>query len=239
MVSKNLRIFGILFFTIGFLMGLVFWGSSVWADLEASLFRAGHGANQVLYTIQCPLVITPSHSGTISMQFTNPTDRQRRESVRAFSTYGARMLISEVHTILPIEPGGEEILTWPVYAEDAAWNSMVLFRVIIARSPPFDSRTASCGVMVINLPQVSGNQITGFMLLTSILGMAAGIGLSGFFSRPLFGIQLYLLRIMAGLAGLALVGMGVSILGQWLLGGLLFIFTLLFTLVAIAYLIQH
>jgi hypothetical protein len=239
MGSKNLRIFGIAIFSFGFLIALLLWGAVVWADLEASLFRAGHGANKVIYNLNCPVVVTPDHPGAITMAFNNPTDRQMRESMRAYATYGDRMLITETASILALDPGESKIFEWPVFAEDAAWNSMVLFRVVIARNTPFDSRTATCGIWVMNLPNVSGNQIVTFLILTSALGIAAGIGLMGFYSRPWVGKNLYLLRILVGLVVLVLVGAGVSMFGQWLVGGLLFIFTLMFSMVTMAYFAQH
>ncbi len=235
MNTKSARPLSIILYSIGLLLALVLWGGSVWTDLEAQLFRSDHGANQVLHDLRCPLVITPKESGAIRLTFHNPTERRIQEAVRAYTTFGARMLVSETSTILPLEPGQTRILEWPISAEDAAWDRMVLFRVIIARSSPLPSRTASCGVMVVNLPWLTGGQVVGLSLGLSLLLMAGGIFLWRRAHQPIFGKQLYALRVMILTALLVLAGFLVAVYGSWLLAGLLFVLVVMFLVAVVSY----
>jgi hypothetical protein len=230
-----MRILSVVLFSIGLLLGVAFVGAAVWADLEASLFDPPVGVDEPLKTLRCPVIITTQESGTVTATFSNPSTRSVPRTVRAHISYGFATLTREVNTQFVLEPGGTHKLEWTVTSDDAAWRHFILTRVHVLRNSPLPSRTGSCGVLVMDLLGLTGNQIVVSSWIASLTTMLIGVILWAVARRSAKERMPNLTGAMVGLAAIVLVAMLASLVGWWVLGGLLLLFVLILTVSVITW----
>ncbi|MFU8774003.1 MAG: hypothetical protein ACNA8H_16485, partial [Anaerolineales bacterium] len=174
-------------------------------------------------------------TGTVTAELTNPGDRAAQTTVRAHISDGMFLMMREVVTRIQLEPGETKQLEWTISAEDAAWERLVLIRVYSIRSSPIPSYTGTCGIILIDLPFLKGNQVVALISTFSLISMVAGLWLWVSTNQPLSRRNRYATQILAVLAALVLIGIVLGILRLWLLGGILFFFTVLLVVSVIAY----
>jgi hypothetical protein len=224
---KIMRPLGMLIFVVGIFLGVALSAIAVWGDLEASLFDTSIRGDEGL-AIKCPVMLTTrEEAGTVSAAFTNSLSRPVTFTIRTNISQGYVTLIKKINSKLHLAPGETQTLKWPVNPDDAAYGRFILVRVYRSAKYPLPSRDGSCGILVVDLPYLSGNQIFVFILTTSLLGMAGGIGLWVVANRPLSKPRQDVARAMGVLAGCVLVGMVASLSGRWLFGLFVFVITVL------------
>ncbi len=241
MVINNprfLRISSIILFSIGIVFGLFLWTGSVWADLEGYMFQPATYAEQSEYYLRCPNLITTSDFGVISLGVENTNDKDARKIVRGFKTLGYLIYIASDETILELKPGESEVVHWYVYPDDAAWNRFVLFRTNIISSVGTTLSTASCGVMVINVPFLNSNQFLFFVLLAGTIFITMGIFLMYRSSKLAEQQDFFAEKLMIVLTLVLIIGLLLSLFGQWLIGGFLLVGMYIFLMVTIAHYLQ-
>ncbi len=236
--QPNLSIAGILLFVFGLLAGMTLWGVNVWADLEASLFDSAVAAEAISNDLRCPQFITPSEFGRVSIRLHNPTDRVLRQGVRARISNGFITYMRQESALLELQPRETRQMEWFVSPEDAAWDRLVLVRINLLRSFPLPSRTATCGIIVLNLPLVSGSQITWVAAAFSLAGVLGGWQLWRRANQPLSAWQRNFSTLLAAWIVILIAGNLLAFLGLWIPAGVLFLFSLIFLLLSIAYSLQ-
>lgn len=237
--NKAIRILGVLIFSVGVLLGMALFASAVWGDLEASLFDTSMRGDATLTTLRCPVMMTATGPGTVTATFTNPLERPIDFYIRAHISQGYVTLMREEITSLPLDPGEMQPVQWTVTPDDAAYGRLILVRVRLSAKYPLPSRGGSCGILVVDLPYFTGNQILAFILAASLLSMVVGAGLWVAGNRPLSGLGLDVTRAMGALAGCVLAGTIVGLLGWWGLGVLIFAFTVLLIGAIIGYFVNR
>lgn len=230
-----MRILSIALFGIGLLLGMGFVAATVWADLEASLFEPTKAAQERLGTLRCPLIITPQEAGTISTTLSNPTERALRQTVRGTISHGFSSLMREVDAQFTLEPGETRKAEWTVTAADAAWRHFILVRVNVLRNFPLPFRSGSCGVLVMNLPGLTGNQIVVLWFAASLMSMVAGLALWSRAIKSSPGPLPDLTRPLILLGAIVAASMLGSLIGWWLASGLLLILVLIVTVAVITW----
>jgi hypothetical protein len=230
-----MRALSMVLFCVGLLLGMAFVAATVWADLEASLFEPSKAAQEPLSSLRCPLIITPQESGTITATFTNPGERALRRVVRGTISHGFSSLMREVEAQFMLEPGETHRLEWTVTAADAAWRHFILVRVNVLRNYPLPSRTGSCGVLVMNLPGMTGNQAVALWFTASLVSMVAGLGLWSRATKSSPGPLPDLTRPLILLGAIVVASMLASLIGWWMISGLLLIFALVVTISVITW----
>jgi hypothetical protein len=233
--SKAVRFVSVLLFSVGILLGLALLASAAWGDFEASMFDLSLPSDGPLSTLRCPVLITASESGTVSATFDNRSERPIQRRIRIHVSDGLVTLLREEKSMLPLDPGEKQRLEWTVTADDAVWRSLILARVYQYRQYPSPSRTAACGILVVDAPFFTGSQILALVLVTTLLCIGIGGGLWVAANRPLAGRKQRLTYGMAFLAGTVLLGLFASLLGWWLLGGLCLILALLLAIALLTY----
>lgn len=236
--NRPIRILSVVIFAIGALLGTILVAITVWTDFEAILFDPGIQEDTRLRSLRCPTVITSKETGTISARVKNSLDRSTDFFVRAHISHGYVTLMREVNAQLSLDPGESERLTWEINKDDAAFGSLVLFKVTVKGSYPLPTRQGTCGVLVIDAPYLSGGQIYGLGLAISLISMVAG-GTLWIINNPhVLDPQIQLTRAMAFLTISIIVGIIVSLVGWWLLGALFLVVILLAVGVIIGYFVN-
>lgn len=218
---------GVLFFSAGVLLGLALFGSAAWADLESSLFDTSMSGDATLRTLRCPVMITKSEAGTAAATLSNPFERPTEFTIRAHVTQGFVTLMRELNFKLPLDPGDKGTLEWEVTPDDAAYGRLIMVRVRVYPKYPIPSRHASCGILVLDVPHLTGNQILACVLAATLLSIAAGMGLWVTGDRRPSKPGLEVTRAMGALAACVLLGTIVALAGWWVLGVILFAITVL------------
>ncbi len=208
----------ILLFSAGIVLGALLAGAAVWGDLEAFLFDAAISPDAPLTTLRCPILMTTAQTATVSATLRNTSDRTVNFHVRIHISLGFVTLMNEENNRLPLEPGQSGRLEWPVYPEDAAFGRVVLVRVHVLPNGPFPYRGAACGIVVVDLPGLSGDAWYALGLVLSLAGAAGGLVLWILGNRPLQGRALLIARSMGALAGVVALSVLVAALKLWLVG---------------------
>jgi hypothetical protein len=238
--DKLLRTVGTILFLAGFALGALIFAGAVWADLEGAMFDTAIRGDKSLRSLRCPVLITRNETGTVSAAFHNSLDRDIRFSVQVRISQGFVTLMREEKTILPVDAGGTERLEWTVTADDAAYRSVVLVNVLQRGHYPLPSRQATCGILALNLPFLTGRQALSLAVAVSLVLMALGGALWVVGSWPLRkGSDLELARGMGALAISVVVGMVVGFLGAWLLGLIVVVITVLLIVELIRHVVQR
>lgn len=226
--GKAARILGMALLSLGLLLGAAFSTAAVWGDLEASLFDPSIGSEAKLTTLRCPVIITPRESGTIVARFSNPSDREVLRTVRAHISYGFSTLMREETAQFVLKPGETRKLDWEVTASDAAWRHFILVRVNALRNAPLPSYSGACGVLVLNIPGLSGGLTLALIVTLSVLLIAAGAAL-WLLNRPAAAQVPDRTNAVLALIAVVLVAMFAGAMGWWALGGLMILFALVLT----------
>lgn len=231
-------------FAVGIILGLVFQGGAIWADFEASMFDVtlpASWAETELKTVSCPLVISSQETGKVLASFSNDTDKEINLRIRVHVTNGLVTLLREENTLLPIPAGETQQSEWQIFPEDAAWGHFVLVRVFQFRAYKTPSRSTSCGVLLIDLFNMTGSQIVIFLATISLLSMLSGLGIFIYLNRPLKGRNLSITVAMILLIILLVAGSVASFLGLWITGAGFLIATvlLLVSLLPFAFRVQQ
>jgi hypothetical protein len=233
--SRAIRILSVILYSAGILLGMALSASAAWGDFEASLFDLSLPGDEKLDTLRCPVLITAGESAKISATFDNPIDQPMDRRIRTHISDGLFTLLREEKTTLTLAPAEKQKLHWTVSADDAVWDRLVLARVYVYRQYPLPSATAACGIVLLNVPIFTGNQILALALVGSLLGFGLGGGLWLASNRPLAGRVRHLTYAMAALGILVLLAMLASLCGWWPSAGFLLALCLLLALSVISY----
>ncbi len=233
-MSNRRRRLGVVLYALGVLLTISLAATAIVGDMEASLFDTAIRAEQPLRSMRCPVLITPDQVGRISASFENTGQRPVERAIRAHITQGFVTLYREENVRLPLQPGERQRLTWEVTADDAAFGrSIILARISTLRQAPMPSQSQSCGIVVLNIPWVSGTAVTVLWLGLGLLGMAGGGWLWRRASLPLTARRRSAAGAMLAVGALAAGSLLAGLAGLWTLGVILLaVFILL--LIAIA-----
>jgi hypothetical protein len=227
-----LHVWSTLLFATGVFIGILFVTGASWADYEASLFDADNGADGILWSVRCPVMIAPNERGFAQAVIKNDLPRQRIRRVQTHISAGFVTLMDEHLETLDLAPGEARSLRWEFGAENAAWKRFVLIRVTLFGSYPSPAQTGSCGVQVVDFWGLPGKWITFLACFFSW-----GFILAGVLLRRRSQIQTGQSKsysLMSALIGLLLAGMLSVLPGLWLVGALSMLGTFLLGLIATA-----
>ena len=233
------NILGVLIFIIGFLLGMVFIGLTVWSDLEGNAFwgisEAATFDRQVqidaqLKSLTCPQLLTQQEAGTVIARLANPLNQPVDVIIQAdFSRPTASIEALQDQQQFQLKPLERRDLSWIVGMENLKFNRLILVRTYlidpVLRIPV---RTAHCGILVVDSNELSSNQIILISVITSLSGMLIGILLWVLGKLPLKNRRST--YSMLALAGLTLAGIIASLTGVWVVAGGFFIMNLIILL---------
>lgn len=183
--KKGRQTIGLFVFTIGLIIGLGFNGLAIWGDLEAMSFwgiyeAASYDSEQAmdarLHNLSCPILITKQETAQISTTVSNKLDEPVEVLVQAdISNPEDFSRIKSDRQEIILEPGERRGFNWTARPEDRLYDQLILSRVYLYRGLQYGvARTEHCGILVIDPPGLSGNQIITLTAALSIIGLAAG-----------------------------------------------------------------
>jgi hypothetical protein len=223
-----IRTLSVLIFSAGVLLGLALSAAAVWGDLEAMQFDRDLTLlrDASLTTLRCPVILDRQETGTVRASFTNSLERPVILLIRAHVSRYLTLLREDV-VRLSLEAGEKQSLEWTVDAEDIVYEHLILVKVHQHRRYPLLGRTGSCGIIVLDLPGLTGTQVVVGAIAGSLLGIALGLVLWTRTARPLVGSSLEVVRAMGLVAASTVLTVLASLLGWWMWGGLALIATIL------------
>lgn len=221
--NKVFRTSGVILFSVGVLLGMTLIAVTIWTDLEASFFDSAIASrgDEPLKTLRCPILMTTWETGTISATFENPSEKPMELMLRAHVTDGFVTLMREVNSTLPLDPGEKKKAEWSLTSDDVAYRWLILARVVQFRHHPLPPRQAACGILVLDVPFLTGNQLLALVIAAIFLSIVGGMALWIAGNWPLKRSALAVVRTMGALTVSMLIGFIVSLLGSWLIGSLL------------------
>jgi len=226
--KKTIRNLAIFFFSVGVLLGMFLAGAATWTDLEATFYGFGKVADNPLTTLRCPVLMMATETGIIRATLSNNSELPVDARVRVYVSNPGPIRIIE--TITSLAPGEIKMLEWTVTSEDVDFGNLILLKVLAFAYYKAPVREEWCGILVLNLPHLSGNQVFTSALGLSLAGLLIGIALWVIGGRPLTGKTLFAFRAMVWLAAFVLADMVFSFMGLWLFGLVLFVVAVLLIL---------
>ncbi len=216
--DKGLDTIGTLLVCAGALLLMLVAVIVIWPDFEAEVVGRLMPNLEQIETLQCPLIINGEEEGTIRASFYNPTNEPLRLRIDSSISQGSLLLNRTDAREIFIQPNVTEEVTWLFSAEDAVHDRMVVARFHAYRNSEMAARASNCGIMVLNLPLLSGRQV--LIGLVTAITLLVSLGLRIILSqRPLTRrgkrilLQLCLLIVaisiplVAGLFGLGLIAL--------------------------------
>lgn len=239
LAQRGRRTLGVLLFIFGILSTGSLGALAVWGDFEASLFDVAIHAESGLDALSCPVFITRHEVGEISASFRNTGVRPVDRPIRARMTEGFVTLIREENVRLPLQPGETQSHTWTVTAEDAAYGGLlILARVSALRQSPMPSQSGSCGIIVLNVPWLTGGLLTFGWLSGGLLTLLGGGWIWQRSAAPSTSKQRPATVAAAAIAAVVLAILVCGLSGLWLPGIMLLALLVLMVVATGAYLLQ-
>lgn len=215
MEKKTFRIIGITLLIIGALLFVYIGALTMWGDLEASFFNASLRSDEPFRELDCPAIITTSEMAYISGTFENPSDRVVDMEVRTYVTAGFVTLMNEYITNFTLQPGETKVVEVPFTAEEAAYERIVMVRMHQMKRIPLPYENASCGIVVVNFPALTGNQFIALLMGLGGIFTIGGILLWAFNARPIIWFRMTIFRAMLFLSVTAFLISLSGMLGFW------------------------
>ena len=235
--KKTLRTLGIISFTASILVGFVMLVLMNWANFEAYFFFGYTApADTTLTTLKCPLLMTTADTGNISIRLTNTTSLDLSPMIRTeISYYGAARSDSNNY---PLAAGETRNFSWMVSPDDMVFGHLILARVYVYSAYTLPSRDNTCGIVVVNLPGLTGIQLFVILIAFILVCMAAGWGLWLAGSHPLQAPGRIALTAMAIFTGVVLIGILAGCMDWWGVGLICTVICVLLTIAVVGNYIQ-
>jgi hypothetical protein len=230
--SKITRPLSIVLFSVGILLGMALAGSAAWADFEAEYYGFQRMADRSLRGLRCPVLMTRSETGTVTLTLKNPTDKPLEFMARAaLSNPGPAKVERQTLTVGPGEKGQ---LHWTVTSDNIDLGFFIFVQMSTYPVDTIPFRAMACGIVVLPLPGATGTQVFALTLIASLLCMAVGLGLWEAANRPSLGRWPAATWAMRFLAVIVLAAMLTSFLGWWGVAGVCLVIAVLMIVVSVS-----
>jgi len=160
-----------------------------------------------------------SEVGTITLTLKNPTDRPVQFAAQAdISNPG---LAREERTSVLLAPGEKKRVDWTVTSADVDLGFFIFVKPATYPTYPYPYRQSTCGILVLNIPGLTGNLVFSLALVVSVLSLLSGMSLWIAGNQPLEGRRRDTTAAMAFLAVIALGALLARTMGAWMAGVIL------------------
>jgi len=236
--SKLSRSLGIVFFSGGILVNILFFALLSWPGLEAYDYFGYQPAEAALTSLRCPFILTTHESGQVSATYSNPSRLTFTPQFRV-EISSPNLSNRTVNSIPSIAPGETKELHWAITSNDVVYGRMILAEVYVSPVYGTPDRLGRCGTLWVDVPQLTGMQIFAGVLAAGLLLTGIGWGLWIASSRPKREGGADATGAMLALTAIVLLGMVAGILGWWVLGVVCLVLSFLLILSTLGHLIAH
>jgi hypothetical protein len=216
--KKISRPLSLLLFLPGILFGWLLMGVAAWGDIESVFYGFDTIGGKPLSSLKCPILMTAGETAKVSITIKNPTKKTVEPLLRADVSHHG--VFRQERTRLPLDPGETRQFEWTVTQDDVSLGFFILFKAYTYAASSLPFREASCGILFLEQPGLTGSQILVILLAFMLLGIIAGLGLWQYGSQPMQGRSSNTAWAMRFLAGVVLAGVLTALMG-WLLFNLL------------------
>ena len=172
---------GGLLFLAGVLAGLSLSAVVVWGESEARIYTSYNAERRL--KVQCPLMLSPVESATVSADIINPTNEEIKPVILAEVSH--TKIPRKVSKTLMLAPGGSETVQWTVDPSDVIFERLILVNILQSRYRDNPSRLGSCGIFIFSLFGLPGAQTFALVFAISLVAMLSGSALWLYASWPL------------------------------------------------------
>jgi hypothetical protein len=227
--SRFLRTSGLIVFYAGILLGLCLAAGMVWADLEADFYFGFAIQGEENLDLSCPFILAAGEPGRVAITLRNPGDRLAEPFVQVDVS---GLIGRSFRDQLRVEPGGSQTASWEVGSGDVVFGHLILARLYQFQARGIRSADASCGILVLDVPGLSGQAVFMTALIVGALLAALGYLLwAGSYRWVDLPSERGGMLLLGGIVGL---GILLGALGWWLPGLLALAASVLLTAILLA-----
>jgi hypothetical protein len=217
---------GILIFLIGIFLELSLSGGVLWGEVEARSYTPQIG--DLGLAVNCPLMLSPTGSGTISAAITNTLDEETKPVVTAeISRIDG---LQQLRQTLDLAPHETRITRWTVDSSYMIFGRLILVNIVQSRYSGLSSRQGACGILVFNVFNLNGESSFGLLCFTALLCIVLGAAIWLRVNRPLDNYHRSAAQACGIVTGMATAGLLAALPRWW---GLIMFFDAL-TLIVLA-----
>jgi hypothetical protein len=217
-------------------LNILFFALLSWAGLEAYDYFGYQSAEQALTTLKCPFVLTTHESGQVTATYSNSSRLTLAPQFRV-EISSPDLSNRTVNTAPSIAPGETKELHWAITSNDVVFGRLILAEVYVSPVYGTPDREGRCGILWVDVPQLTGMQIFVGVLAAGLLLTGLGWGLWIARYRPKRADGPDATGSMLALTAIVLLGMVAGILGSWLIGVVCLVISLLLILSILAHLV--
>ena len=217
---------GVLIFLIGIFLELSLSGGVLWGEVEARAYTPQIG--DLGLAVNCPLMLSPTESGTIRADITNTLDEETKPLVTAeISRIDGQQ---QLRRTLDLAPHETRPTRWTVDSSYMIFGRLILVNIVQSRYADLSPRQGACGIPVLNLFNLNGNSSFFLVFFAALLCIALGavIWLRAYW--PLNDFRLNTAQACGIMTGMATAGLLAALPRWW---GLILFFDA-FTLIVVA-----
>lgn len=223
--KKTAYILGIILYVTGLVLGLFIAGSYFMADIEAAFYGFDELSNGRFSTLRCPAALNRDETGTVRMTLTNSLDRPINPVIR---TDISTPILVESNRIQPsLEPGQSQVLEWQVDKDNIDLGNFIFVKIFIFPEYPLPLREATCGILVIDLPFLTGSQWINLGMVFSIACLGIGLLLIQRNNNLPENRSRERIYALLALAVMLAFSMLLGLTGWWVLGGMFLVVCIL------------
>lgn len=216
MQTKQRKKLGTILFLTGVVLALGLAGLASWSDYEAmSYFYTGAGYAG-FNGLHCPVLMSRGETPTISATLDNPSAEavQPYYQVQISGIAGFRNIENQV----TVQPHSKQTVQWTVSANDVDLGSLVMVKMDILPMAGYSTREGTCGMVVLSIGGLTGEEVAGAMLGLGLLGILVGLILREAGSEPIADKDLSIRGAMRTAGVLACLALFAALSGSWLFG---------------------
>lgn len=223
MRSKKSIISSIVFF-LGIAVGLSLAVASIWADYEAVRYFFTGARFDAFPGMKCPVLAAHAETVTISASIENPGDRAVQPFYRVeVSGPLGRMFRDQIS----LPPHQTQRVEWTVSTDDVDLRYFIMTRITLYPFAGAQTREATCGIFVLKLDGLTGQQVLIFSLAASLMGIILGLRVWERQMEVVSKGARQPQRVRRALGLVVLLAMFSSLMGWWLAGFVLCVLAIL------------
>ena len=241
MKKKRILIVGLTLFILGYILSFAFSSVAVWSDLEGMSFWGNPevvnydptiDGNFRISQLDCPIILTRSEQAEVRISVRNVKKIDTTEILQTnISVPAEDQGLMRNYSPITLDTKKMGLVSFKIGPENVTNRNYIFIRSYLLTKegqPPYE--TNHCGIKIVNIPNLTGNQIViGTLVLSSIL-MILGIFLWHTGSSREMRRFNKTRNLLIAMATLIMISGITNFSGVWLLSAIILVLSLLLVL---------